>query len=93
MDWEIRPTTDGEITIAFVAVTDPPDTRPASAAGHSYQMGPHELRRLVEELSIEMDPERARAARDQANAALDGDNGTNESEVRTVLSAYGLLGN
>lgn len=93
VDWEIRPAPDGEFTLAFVAVTDPADTRPASTAGHSYQMGLHELRRLVEELTNELDPERAKASREQANAALVADSSGNEADTRIVLSAYGLLGN
>ena len=92
MDWEIRPAPGGEFTLAFVAVTDSADARPTSTAGHSYQLGLHELRRLVEELGNELDPER-KATRDQASAAHDVDPIGNEADTRIVLSAYGLLGN
>ncbi|MGY8526629.1 hypothetical protein [Paracidovorax citrulli] len=94
VDWEVRPGTQGEVKLAFVAVTDDAEEGETKVAGHSYQISEQELRRLIDELSRELDPAR-RSLLGERSTEVVAANETPAAEAspRTVLSAYGLLGN
>lgn len=82
--------------LAFVAVTQASDTQPCRSAGHCYLLGRDELLRLVEELTRETQPASRSNAEELAKSAEpppDNEPSAAEPAGRTVLSAYGLLGN
>ncbi len=94
----IEPAPDGDLALVFVTVVPGSETLPSKNAGQCYVLGQQEVQRLLSELgeqSANGHGESAAAvpAIAPVEHATEEPAVVNDGPARTVLSAYGLLGN